>query len=442
MSKNKIQTEIQRLNEKWAFVNLKGKACVLHDAVDPETNHKDVEFFAVESFHQYFANQKIETVEKAGDGKKSKKAVPISKIWFQAPERRHYEGVVFDPSRIGNDDGYYNLFRGISVKPKSGDWGLMFHHIKEVISDGDDVVFDYVLAWLTDLFQNPGGRRPGVALVLRGDQGVGKGNFASNVGKIIDPHFAHVTSPRHFSGRFNSHLKDKLLVFVDEGIWGGDKQVEGIIKGYITEESVIIEPKGLNSFSIKNHMRFIIAGNNDWLVPVGQGDRRMFILDVNSRYQGDHKYFADIARQMNNGGREAMLHDLMGYKPDIDLRNFPRTGAHTEHLMRSWSPIHHFWYEKLKEGSLTPDEIEWTGSVPVKFLYEEYVGYCRAMNIRHIKDDSIFAKDLRKLCPELRRTRPRIEGGVRQYNYELPNLDKCRYLFEKKMKVTLATAWD
>ncbi len=432
MAQSKIQKEIQRLNKEWAVVNLSGKTGVLHEIINPINNYSDVEFFTVESFHQYLANQKVEITEKKDGGKKSKKPVAISKIWFGSPDRRQYRGVIFDPGRIGNDDGYYNLFQGFAVKAKPGDWGLMYHHIKEVIANNDDVVFEYILAWLADLFQNTGGKAPGVAIVLRGDQGVGKGIFASTVGKSIGPHFAHVTSPLHFTGRFNLHLKDKILVFVDEAIWGGDKAVEGIVKGYITEDNLWIEPKGLNKFNVKNHMRFIIAGNNEWLVHAGPGERRMFVLDVSSRYQGNHEYFEDLAKQMNSGGREAMLNDLLEYKTDINLNNFPRTGALAEHVMRSWSPIQGFWFERLQEGLLSAEDPLWTGATPINFFYQVYIEYCKKLNIRHVEEKTVFGRELRKLCPVLKRTVPRIEGDRRQPTYEFPNLDNCRFWFEKK----------
>ena len=109
--------------------------------------------------------------------------------------------------------------------------------------------------------QDPGGERPGVAIVMRGGQGVGKGVFATYFGKIFGGHFIHIQNQRHLTGNFNVHLKDKLLVYADEAFWGGDKSMAGVLKGLITEKQIFIEPKGLNAFPVDNHMRFIIASN-------------------------------------------------------------------------------------------------------------------------------------------------------------------------------------
>jgi hypothetical protein len=87
-------------------------------------------------------------------------------------------------------------------------------------------------------------------VVLRGDQGVGKGCLCSEFGKIFGSHFIHVTSPQHFVGRFNQHMKDCLVLFADEAFWAGEKSAEGFIKGLITEDTLWIEQKGKDAFPI------------------------------------------------------------------------------------------------------------------------------------------------------------------------------------------------
>ena len=115
--------------------------------------------------------------------------------------------------------------------------------------------------FLADAVQYPS-TRPGVALVLRGDQGVGKGVFISNFGKLFGAHFKHVSSSHHLVGNFNSSLKDALIVFADEAFWAGDKASEGRLKALITEDTNVIEMKGRDAFPVKNHVRLFVASNN------------------------------------------------------------------------------------------------------------------------------------------------------------------------------------
>ena len=93
------------------------------------------------------------------------------------------------------------------------------------------------------------------------------------------------------------------------------------VKTYLpTEDSLIVEPKGKDAFQIKNHMRLIIASNNEWVVPAGMEERRFFVLDVCDKNMQNREYFNRIFEQMDNGGREALLYDLLRYNLEgIDL---------------------------------------------------------------------------------------------------------------------------
>ena len=76
-----------------------------------------------------------------------------------------------------------------------------------------------MIHWMADAIQNPS-TRPGVALAIRGQQGVGKGVFVNMFARLFGPHFIQVTQSSHLVGNFNGHQKDKLLVFADEAFLG------------------------------------------------------------------------------------------------------------------------------------------------------------------------------------------------------------------------------
>jgi hypothetical protein len=371
--------EIEKLNEEYAVVNLKGDCAVMREVHDPTTDRPDVEFSKVSSFHHLLGN-------------------------------------------------------------REGDWSLFHDHIYKVISNSNSLACDYIMAWLAHLFQNPGSERPGTAIVLRGGQGVGKGVFAVNIGHILGQHFLQVTDPYHLTGRFNSHLKDRLLVYCDEAVWGGNRTAEGKLKALITEEYNLIEPKGVNPFSVKNHARFIIASNADWVVPAGIDERRMFVLDVNPKYQREHEYFNKLIQQMENGGREAMLYDLLEYDySTINLKEFPRTEALLDQITRSMTPVQKFWYAKLKEGLLLKEHTFWEGWVATQELHDEFIEYSKTIGDRYRPDANQFIKDLKRECPYIRRTRPRNSDTsiYRSYGYEFPILDECRGMFEDRINMRI-----
>ena len=281
------------LNEIHAVIMVGGKCCILNEIIDPVFNRPDINLSSVTDFTNRYANQKVDNFERTGS-----KKIGIAKAWLESPLRRQYEGIIFDPATEGHKKGesaeYYNLYRGFDVKPKKGDWSLFKNHIREVIANGNDEVYNYIISWMADFVQNVGGKRAGVAIALGGKQGTGKGCFVSEFGKLFGSHFLQVNNQNQITGHFNSHLKDALLVFCDEGFWAGDKSAEGVIKGMITEDNIMVEPKGKDAYPVKNHIRLIIATNNKWVVPAGLEERRFCVLDVSDKHMQDRKYFGPI----------------------------------------------------------------------------------------------------------------------------------------------------
>lgn len=433
-----IEERIAQLNESHAVIMIGGRCAVMNEFRDPIFSTDGmvrwgIDFSSVQDFKHYHANERYPIETEPG----RTKFRDIGSLWFESPLRRQYRSIVFAPGESHN--GYYNLYRGFTCRPVKGDWSLMQEHIYSVIASKDTKVFDYILAWLAHLFQQPGGKRPGTSIVLRGDQGVGKGCFVGNIGKMLGCHYLHIANSKQLTGRFNNHLKDALLVFVDEGVWAGDKAAEGVLKAMVTEDYFTIEPKGKDPFTVRSHLRLIVASNNDWVVPAGLKERRFCVLDVSDCHAQDNAYFGRIHDQMDHGGREAMLYDLLN-DVDIstfDLNDFPRTAALFDQQVSTMKTAHKFWMERLRAGSLRDDTDIWEAYVPTRDLYQDYVNFANAIGDRYPSIDLIFTRTLREVCPQIRRSRPMIDyQGKRQRIPVLafPSLNECREAFEISLR--------
>ena len=273
--KSGVKYLVEELNKRHAHVMVGGKARILHIKTDPDHGWDIHEFYQQADFKSHYANRKVH------DGKSIKTA---GEIWLGHPDRRSYEGITFNPN--GASESYYNLFQGFPVKPAHGDCGLYLDHIQNNICKGDEGLYEYVINWMADAIQNPG-RRPGVALVIRGKQGVGKGVFVNEFAQLFGPHSIQVAQSSHLVGNFNAHLRDKLLVFADEAFWAGDKRAEGALKALVTEDTMPIEMKGVDVHNAPNFIRLIMASNNDWVVPASVDQRRFVVIEAGTaRMQG------------------------------------------------------------------------------------------------------------------------------------------------------------
>jgi hypothetical protein len=429
-----LTSRIQQMNQKHAVVMLGGKFLIMNEIVDPVFNRPTITFSTISDFKNYYATDKVEVSN--GNGTK---LVSIAPVWLDSPERRQYEGIVMAPGR--DVPGYYNLYRGFAVNPEKGDWHLNKTHIFEVICNSDLQAYDYLINWMAYIVQNiqsGTGKRPEVAVVMKGGRGAGKGTFVQGFGRLFGSHFLHVTHPNHFLGRFNFHLKDALLLFADEAFWAGDKTSEGVLKGLITEERIFIEPKGKDSFAVQNHVNVIIASNNDWVIPAGLDERRFFVLEVSEARKQDYAYFEALRKEMENGGREAMLYELLHMDlSGVNLRNVPQTKGLLEQKLLSADSVTKFWHSRLQEGSQLREDDHWTTFVETQKLYDEYSRYAKTLGYKHIEDVTVFVKKLRELCPDITGPRKRTVEGIRRIGYLFPPLDKCREKFEEVVKIPI-----
>lgn len=414
--------EIRELNEKHAVVRMGNSCRVLTEVYDPGLGVGDIVFFSTAGFKDLYGNRLL-------DGKK------LGEAWLAHPNRRQYEGVVFAPGV--EMAGYYNLWRGFPMKSKAGECNLYLDHVRDNIANGDEEVFQYLLAWMADVIQRPR-ELPGVAVVLRGKQGTGKGVVATEFGKLFGKHFKHLAHGKHLTGNFNNHLKDALFVFADEAFWGGKKESEGALKALITEERLTIEGKGQDQYFVKNHMHLIMASNNEWVVPASFEERRFLILDVSEKRQQDHEYFAAIREQMDNGGREALLYLLENLDlSSINLRKIPKTKALLDTKLLSMPPVQKFWYSRLQAGTVLSTDREWRTSVPLADLKKEYKEFLMDLSAKSRYSDEEFGKQLRTLIPNLDRYRPMVDGIRQGYHYRLPPLEECREYLQRIMQADI-----
>jgi hypothetical protein len=426
--------EIIKLNRNHAVVMIGGKCRVLTEYDSPVDGNKDIEFSKPEDFKVFYCNRYV-TV----DGKKKQ----LGHYWLGHSQRRQYTNVGFYPKGAPAD--IYNLWSGFAVESKEGDCSLFLEHVRDNIANGNKDIYDYIIAWLADVVQNPD-NLVGTALVLRGSMGVGKGVFANGFGSLFGKHYISLNQANQLVGRFNGHFKDKVILHADEAFWAGDKNAEGTLKSLITEPYITIEEKGLNAFSMKNHLHMIFSTNNSWAVPAGPKERRFFVMDVGEKRMQDSVYFGAINKQMNNGGREALLCYLRNYDlSGIDLRKFPQTEALWEQKLMSMTHVQKFWLDKLEtgqlDGCLKSDASvfnysdDWNeGKIECARLYKHYLEFVADLGVRHRMSSAELGVEMRKLLPGDRdyKGRPTV-NGKREYVYRFPELDKCREFFCEAM---------
>ncbi len=255
------------------------------------------------------------------------KNMNIAQAWGLDPNRNMFNnGVAFNPifnvmqsDELLINNGVLNLFCGITMPATKGDCNLITKHILDVWCDGNQIAFVYVMNWLARMIQMPE-KTGAVAIILRSKEGAGKDTITQMLVDYFGEHGVMISRGERLTHRFNGQLGTAVFVCSNEAVWGGNKQEEGALKSLITDKVQVIEYKGLESFTTNNCVHLILNTNTDWSAPMGLDDRRYVALDVSEKRIGDTKYFDALYKQIENGGKEAFIYELMnrdiaGFKP-------------------------------------------------------------------------------------------------------------------------------
>lgn len=438
---DKVPKHTGKLNETHFFSLEGGKATVFREDWDSTLERRKLTRMHPTDFKLVYKNVNVVT----GNTKKGAPTVEdLGSAWLADPYRRQYKEIVLKPEGAPHD--VYNLWRGFTVEPSSdGSCEIFKEHVLKNICSGDQQAFDYLWRWCALTFQKP--HKPiGTAVVLRGGRGTGKGTFARGFGELMGQHYMQIFSSRDVTGRFNSHLRDCILLFADEALWAGSKSEESTLKGLITEPYLSIEGKGRDLYQCRNMLHMIIATNNEWSIPAGLDERRFLALHVGDDHKQDNKFFNALWAQMETGGRERLLWEMLNLNlDDFEPNKVPQTKELATQKMLSLDPLQEWWYQKLAAGEALA-ATEWDEAISIQALYLDYLTYCKRAGVRAAKSLEYMSHKLRSILPaEPTKSRKRnahemvfeagkIEAKTLITLWQLPELGYCRKFFDKQVK--------
>jgi len=354
--------KLKEINLTCAVIRSFGGKCaiVTEGKSTHDPNRKVFDFQTKQAFEQWKANDFIPSLEE------EKKVNAVGPWWWRHPKRRQYHGVVFKPP-ITSQTVYasggqrlFNTYRGWGVEAKQGDWSLIRNHIKVVLANGDPKADDYIIRWIAWAIQHPD-RPAGVALVLIGEKGTGKGTLARALEKVFGDHSFQASTLDHVTGRFNAHKENCILFVADEAYWGGHKSATGELQRMITEPTLPIERKYFDIYEARNYIHMLMLGEPGWVIPAGRFERRYAAFQVSEAHMDDHKYFKALHREIDRDGPAAMLYDLKEIKlGDWHPREVHKTDALRHQQELSLAPLDEWMLGLLEDGELP-------GTLPGRF---------------------------------------------------------------------------
>lgn len=440
------RASIEEVNEDHAVVTRGAKTVVIWEQYDPRVQRFALTFLKKSDF----VDKLVWSIPMPTEAGKSGKSKPLGSLWFASGARRQYEAIYFAPGqKVGVRE--LNTWTGFAVEPTDslGGWSKLKDHLLQNVAQGDEAAYDYILSWLAFGVQRL--REPvGTALVLQGAKGAGKSILIVLYGYIFGGHTWVTSISEDIVGRFNAHLETTLLLGVEEAFAPQNRAADGTLKDLITAKTLRFEDKFFSAWRGPSHLRIIMTSNNDQVVRADGSDRRYAVFEVINPHQGNpdarRRYFGEMVEQMENGGYEAMLgellaRDISGWNPEA----IPETEAlwRQKHLNLSYDPVAAWYHSRLEDGiDLLGEEgspyYGWSDAdttwVPVQEVLRDYAAFARRHG--HKGDDQRLKSKLARYMPPGFESKAKSQGevnGARMVRcYPFPPLAEARRLFTER----------
>ena len=442
-----ILAEVDAMNESHAVVVRGGKTVIMRETFDPRFDQYRVEYMKKTDFVDKHVRSVLLPVE---DGKPAKSA-PLGRLWFGTAWRREYDGVVFAPSGSAGR-GNINLWRGFTVQAadKPQGWSLLKAHLLSNVAQGCTASYEYMLNWLAFGVQRLD-QPVRTALVLTGPKGTGKSILSVLYGSLFGEHHFATAHAGDVLGHFNAHLEHTITLGLEEAVAPESRTQDSVFKDIINSNTLRIEEKFLGIWRVPNRLRIILTSNNDQVVRADGVERRYAVFRVTNPHINNpderRAYFGKMVEQMETGGYEAMLGELL--ERDISSWN-PESVPDTESLREqkllnlASDPVRSWLHERLADGVyITVDRqaergiasrrwsAECTTEVPVREVLDDFADYARRNGMR--VSERKCSMDLRRYMPAGFGTRvakfDTVDGTSTRRVFDFPPLAVARQAF-------------
>ncbi len=265
-----------------------------------------------------------------------------------------------------------NVYIPIQTKCVAGDPGLFLHHLEKLFPMAGDrhILLTYIAACI---------QRPGAKFqwwpVLQGVEGDGKTLILRVISHCIGHRYTHLPNADDIArsgGKFNSWLRNKLFIGMEEVYVADRRDFLEIFKPNVTNDRLQIEGKGIDQVMGDNRANGMIFTNHHDGVPVTVDTRRypIFYSAMQSAEDlaaagMDNVYFNRIYDWLKGEGEYAHCGVYYGYSimnsffrtyqldPSVNLMGrAPQTSSTKTAIKHSWGTVEQEIDEAVNRGDI------------------------------------------------------------------------------------------
>ena len=175
----------------------------------------------------------------------------------------------------------------------------MFLKHLSMLANYEQNTYNFLLRWTAHIFQKPH-IKPGVCVVLLGEQGIGKDMYLDTLAAIMGhkKRYESTSPEKEVYGNFNPLLLNALVVQLSEIDKSNTLGHIGHLKSLITAPTITINDKHKSPVVIPSLHRYVVVTNNEDPVTQESGQRRSVSAYGSSAMKGNEKYFSDYVHHI------------------------------------------------------------------------------------------------------------------------------------------------
>jgi hypothetical protein len=251
-------------------------------------------------------------------------------------------------------------------------------HIINAICAGNRKHARILIQWMSHIIQKP--TEKSFAVLIYGKQGTGKSILYEFFKNAIGPDLGlQVSKLEDLTQTHNKIVRGRLIINCNEATNYPSIRDTNILKAFITETALLINPKNCPLYYIANYSRLMTTTNCRFSARFDYDDRRWWCAEVDEKNKNNDAYFKPLIDTMKN---EEVLSEFFNYLANFDISDFkcqrpPMTTLKRSMIGEQMPHVVEFMKDTCENaaGSIFPETVEEMVEKSTEF-YKSYKVWC------------------------------------------------------------------
>jgi hypothetical protein len=255
--------------------------------------------------------------------------------WLDDQDLQLYDKYMFTPPPLKCSDEYFNTWRDFDIfkVPFEPDDIVLQKFNEYRINLLGQEVSDYIVAYFASRLQNPA-KRNMVCVIIFGEEGDGKNRFLDIFKNIFGSlYFQELESAKQLFDTHSCFEKEKLFICVNEAKGKDTHENSDKLKARVTTETVTVNPKGIQAFTISNYCDYLMTTNNHNAVNIHDNSRRYLFCESSRCYRQNAEFFKQCSNEIVDNPRA--LRVIAEYLKHFDVSKIIPSGNFQNHIPKT-----------------------------------------------------------------------------------------------------------